>query len=155
MLEDETFKFNSKAAMEARQAAVSLLEWAKIQDNQSSIKQFWQQIQKEFEESLKFLTSGSVNRDRLWRSFFTLRSSDKFIKGWKDFLSTAKVKPTPTLYQQLTSLMFNEEIQKKVKRESSSINVIQPLSDEGNALRYTTGYICRHLRKQWNVTTMN
>ena len=66
VLEDETFKFNSKVAVEARQAAVSLLEWVKNQDNQLSVTRFLQQLQKQFEGSLKFLTAGSVNRDRFW-----------------------------------------------------------------------------------------
>ena len=110
VLEDETFKFNSKAAMEARQAAVLLLEWAK---NLSRIKQFLQQLQEKLEDCLKFLTPGSINRDRLWQSFFVLRSSDQFTTAWKDFLLTAKVNPTPTLYQHLTSIMFHDEIRKK------------------------------------------
>ena len=63
VLEDETFKFNSKAAMEARQTAVLLLEWAKNQDNLSRIKQFLQQLQ---EDCLKFLTPGSIYQ---WRSY--------------------------------------------------------------------------------------
>ena len=113
VLEDETFKFNSKAAMEARQTAVLLLEWAKNQDNLSRIKQFLQQLQEKLEDCLKFLTPGSINRDRLWRSFFVLRSSDQFTMAWKDFLLTAKVNPTPTLYQHLTSIIFHDEIRKK------------------------------------------
>ena len=36
-----------------------------------------------------------------------------------------------------------------MKTMSTSGNAIQPLNDdEGNALRYTAGYICHHLRKQ-------
>ena len=69
---------------------------------------------------------------------------------WKDFLITVKVKPTlTTLYQHLTTIMFREEISKKMKKESGSSAAFQPLpEDEGNVLRYTAGYICRHLRKQ-------
>jgi len=45
--------------------------------------------------------------------------------------------------------MFHEEISKTMKKESSASAGFQPLTeDEGNALRYTAGYICRHLRKQ-------
>ena len=67
---------------------------------------------------------------------------------WKDFLITVKLKPTPTtLYQHLTTIMFREEISKKMKSVSSA--AFQPLpEDEGNALRYTAGYIRQHLRKQ-------
>ena len=112
VLEDETFKFNSKAAMEARQTAVLLLEWAKNQDNLSRIKQFLQQLQEKLEDCLKFLTPGSINRDRLLALIFC-PSSDQFTTAWKDFLLTAKVNPTPTLYQHLTSIIFHDEIRKK------------------------------------------
>ena len=102
-------------------------------------KTFLQQLQQQFEDCLKILNPGSINRDRLWESFFILHSSNK---AWNDFFLTAKVNPIPTLYQQLTCIMFCQEIRKWS-------HTIWPLTDdEGNALRYTAGYICRHLRKQ-------
>ena len=68
---------------------------------------------------------------------------------WKDFLLTVKVKPTPTLYQHLTTIMFREKISKKMKNESGASAAFQPLTeDEANALRYTAGYIYRDLWKQ-------
>ena len=105
VLEHATFKFTSKATTEARKAAVLLLDWATKQENLPVSKTFLQQLQQQFEDCLKFLNPGSINRDRLWRSFFILRSSNKFIKAWNDFLLTAKVNPITTLYQQLTSIM--------------------------------------------------
>ena len=150
VLEDETFQFNSRVAKEAREAAVLLLDWIRKAENQPVVTKFLQQMQSRFEESLQFLNPSSINRDRLWQKFFILRSSKQFAATWKGFLSAAQVTPTPTLYQQLTTLMFREQINKKVTtaRESSE-DTIHPLTDnERNALRYTAGYICRHLRKQ-------
>ena len=149
VLEDKTFKFDSKAAREAREAAVVLLDWATKDENFPTILTFLQQLQERFQGCIKYLNPSSINRDRLWQSFFILRSSEEFTKLWEKLLSEAKVNPTPTLYQQLTTLMFNEDIRKATKIESSSSQAVEPLTNnEGNALRYTAGYICRHLRKQ-------
>ena len=143
MLEDESFKFQSKAAMEAREAAVSMLDWATRQENLPAQTNFLQQLQDNFKNCLKFLNPTSINRIRLWQSFFLLRSSSKFIEMWKDFLLMIKVKPTPTLYQHLTMIMFREEINKKMKKEHDTSTGLQPLTEnERNALRYTAGYIC-------------
>ena len=68
---------------------------------------------------------------------------------WKDFLLMIKVKPTPTLYQHLTMIMFREEINKKMKKEHDTSTGLQPLTEnERDALRYTAGHICRHLQTQ-------
>jgi len=149
ILEDETFKFQSKAAREAREAATMLLDWAITKENLPTVLKFLEQLLDRFHGCVKYLNPSSINRDRLWRSFFMLRSSEEFIMLWEEFLSQAKVKATPTLYQQLSTLMFNEEVSKATKIERSSSDAIEPLTDnERNALRYTVGYICRHLRKQ-------
>ena len=150
VLKDETFKFNSKVAKEAREAAVLLLDWIKKAENLPVVTKFLQEIQNQFEESLQHLNPASINRDRLWQKFFILRSSEQFAVIWEDLFSAAQVTPTSTLYQQLTTLMFREQVCKKVTtaRESSE-DTIHPLTDnERNALRYTAGYICRHLREQ-------
>ena len=66
------------------------------------------------------------------------------------FSSPAQVIPTPTLYQQLTTLMFREQINKRVTTARESLEgTIYPLTDnERNALGYMAGYICRHLQEQ-------
>ena len=92
-IEDETFKFNSKAAMEARQTAVLLLEWAKNQDNLSRIKQFLQQLQEKLEDCLKFLTPGSINRDRLLALIFCASFVRSVYNGMEGFSFNSKSQP--------------------------------------------------------------
>ena len=93
VLEDETFKFNSKAAMEARQTAVLLLEWAKNQDNLSRIKQFLQQLQEKLEDCLKFLTPESINRDRLLALIFCISIVRSVYNGMEGFSFNSKSQP--------------------------------------------------------------
>jgi len=149
VLKDETFQFASNPAREAREAAVSLFDWASKPENLPVITKFSVSLHEKLKSCLKHLNMGSVNRHKLWQSFFTVRSSEEFIKLWKDFLATANVSQTPTLYQHLTTLIFNKEISKAAKVEAQSSGAMEPLTDnERNALRYTAGYVCRHLRKQ-------
>jgi len=110
--------------------------WATTDKNLPTVLTFLQQLQEQFKDFIKYL-----NRNQLWQSFFVLCSSEKFVKLWGKLLSEAKVNP----YQQLTTLMFDEEIR---KAEGSSLQANKPLTrDEGNALCYTAGY---HLCKQRN-----
>ena len=67
-------------------------------------------------------------------------------------------KSQATLYQQLTSLMFIEEIHKitKTKSSSRSADSIEPLSDdEGNALHYTADISVAIFGNNWNVEAMS
>ena len=73
VLEDETFKFNSKVAKEAREAVVLLLDWIKKAKNLPVVTKLLQEIQDQFEESLQSLNTASINRDRPWQKFFILR----------------------------------------------------------------------------------
>ena len=142
MLEDETFQFDSKAAKDARGSTVLLLAWIKDAKHEELVTKFLLQLKNSFDESLLCLNPVSVNRYKPWKKLFVLRSSEQFAGRWKTFLINAHAIPTPTLYQHLTTLMFHEEVQKRIVSASA-------LTDgERNALRYTAGYICRHLLQQ-------
>ena len=127
------------------------------QENMSAAEGFLKSLQKWFDECLKIFNPDSINRERLWRSFYILWSSEDFTKFWSDFLMTAGVKQTPTLYQHLTTLLFRENISQAVKTESWSPYNTGPLTEnEGNTLHYTAGYIHAVITgKSWNKTIMN
>ena len=92
----------------------------------------------------------SFNREKLWRNYFLLRSSEEFIKLWTVFLNSAKLIPTPSFYQHLTDIVFRKMIQDHLLFSSpANADSITPVShQEGSALRYAAGYVCRHLRKK-------
>ena len=48
------------------------------------------------------------NREKLWRKYFLLRSSEKFITQWVTFLKLADLSPIPILYQHLTDILFRK-----------------------------------------------
>ena len=55
-----------------------------------------------------------INRDKLWKEYFLLRSSEHFTREWEKFLdSIPTTKPKgarPLLYQRLTDIIFKELI---------------------------------------------
>ena len=139
----------TRATQATRETAVSLLDWVTKEENQSAVKKILKSIQERFDKSFRYLNPSSINRERLWRSFYLLCSSEEFIKFWSDFLTAAGIQQTPMLYQHLTTLLFNERISQAVKTESRSSYDAGPLTEnEANALRYTAGYICCHLREK-------
>ena len=96
-------------------------------------------------------TSRSViKRDKLWRSYFLLWSSEEFIKNWLIFLES----PIPTssqsalFYQHVTDIVFKSLI-KQHYQVSSEYNDTTTIDDhQRKALWYAAGYVCRHVRNK-------
>lgn len=85
----------------------------------------------------------------MWREFYLLRTSQEFIKHWKDFIPVLNQPVQPVLYQHLTDKIFKILIERHfqvVHLETDFSSEIE--TNEGNTLRYVAGYICRHLRKK-------
>ena len=62
-------------------------------------------------------------------------------------METSNVPAKPVLYQHLTDVLFRMFIKNEILYldQGSSTEITY---QEGNALRYAAGYICRHLRKK-------
>ena len=69
---------------------------------------------------------------------------------WTEFLKIADLKPSSVFYQRLTDIVFRKVMQDHfIYSDCSHTDVIAPISDqEGSALCYAAGYVCRHLRKK-------
>ena len=81
------FQFTSQPAKDVCEAAIMLLDWAKIPENLPVITNFSPALHEQFKSCLKHLNLGSVNRQKLWRSFFGvghLKSSQNY--GRSSFL---------------------------------------------------------------------
>ena len=100
--------------------------------------------------------SGKVlHRDKIWESYFYIRSQETFTNRLTVFLHAANSPVgTPVLYQHLTDIIFKELLHAKYSVSTSAIddNNTAPLTnDEANVIRYMAGYMCRHLRKKIEV----
>jgi len=50
--------------------------------------------------------SFNYNREKLWKHYYLLRTSEKFTKLWKDFLPPIEPSVEPVMYQHLTDVVF-------------------------------------------------
>ena len=146
-LEDESFTTGSEVAARALGAAETLKCWCEDKSNEIPYTEFSEQLLKELKETIP--PDMTVNRERIWRSFFNLRSSSAFSSMWRTFLHQAGITPTPILYQHLTDWIFRKLIQNHFSYSSTSQSATPGTSiDEGNALRYAAGYVVRHVMKK-------
>ena len=86
VLEDESFKIKTPATIQARESAEKFLEWCLKEHNKESLNIFTEWLT----ECLQNVISSSVtksfnyNKEKMWREFYLLRTSEEFIKHWKD-----------------------------------------------------------------------
>ena len=149
ILDDDSFKLNSPIAGTARKVAEDLLNWSSTESGCQKMEEFSKNLHKELEKPFVMFHK-AFNREKLWRSYFLLRSSEEFIKLWTVFLNSANLTPTPSFYQHLTDIVFRKMIQDHLLFSSpTNSDTVTPIShQEGSALRYAAGYVCRHLRKK-------
>ena len=62
------------------------------------------------------------------------------------FLKSVHLTPTPVLYQH--DLIFRQLIQSSFLGSTGKADVLSLTKNEGRAMLYAIGYICRHLRKK-------
>ena len=77
----DDFQINSSEATAALQVASTFIEWAKMADNKEKLKKFCDEVitnlETVFINTIKS-TGSIINRDKLWRNFFLLRSSTSY-----------------------------------------------------------------------------
>ena len=148
VLSDDSFKISSPVAAEARQVALSLLEWCSADANKQQFHTFATEIVTLLRKPIISSSIKSCNREVLWRNYFLQRSSEKFVGSWVSFLTTLHLTPTPVLYQHLTDLIFRQLIQSSYLGSVSKATAPPLTKSEGRGLRYAIGYVCRHVRKK-------
>ena len=107
ILADPSFEIPTSEAREAKSCAFRLLEWHEDVSNKSNFNMFATKVCKQMDS---LFTNGrmihSKNREKMWRNFFILRSSEAFCKQWKTFLEAAGLPVTPAFYQNIMDLVF-------------------------------------------------
>ena len=86
----DDFQIKSPVATAAQQVASIFIEWAKMADNKGSLKKFCDEVIRNLEtvfiDTIKSTVGSIVNRDKLWRNFFLLRSSTSYQQKWEDYV---------------------------------------------------------------------
>ena len=145
ILSDPSFETSSNEAKEARSCALTLLPWIKDECHKDNFETSTELCTK-LEPILIGSATLSANRNKLWRNFFILRSSDEFVGRWKTFLCAAGLSETPVFYQHVTDLVFRALLKLRCARRTAEGGKFIPISPtERNALRYAAGYVCRNI----------
>ena len=152
VIDDNGFK-NSANAINAQQFAQDVKTWSS--DNTDKFEEFAKALLMAIEKVFVGTVGAKksiINRDKLWKEYFLLRSSEHFTKEWEKFLeSIPTTKPKgarPLLYQRLTDIIFKELIKEHYQICDESIKNVSLDERETNALRYVAAYVCRHLRRK-------
>ena len=155
------FEINSSVATAAQQIVRMFIEWSKRAENKAKFKKFSdeviQNLETVFTGTVKSNKATIINRDKLWRNFFLLRSSTSYRKLWEDFLEPilSEKSSIALFYQHVTGELFKQLVKSHFQVENNSKDTASLSDQEGNALRYAAGYMCRHLRKKIENSTHN
>ena len=139
----------SPQALAALSTASKLLEWADDSSNQADLKTF----SKKLVEALKKCVpdkKSRTQREKMWSNFHTLRVSHPFQELWHNFLDLCCLVKHPIFFQRVSDLMFQEIIAREfVVTAHKDKPAIAPITyEEGNALRYVAGYVCRKIKEK-------
>lgn len=94
-----------------------------------------------------------LNKERLWRNFQKLASSDDFTLKWSSFLEQLQLSDEPLFYQILTDEFFDQLLRKQLApsaNQGETEECLELTFEEENAIRYVGGYVVRKLREQPN-----
>lgn len=144
---DEGFSLPTLPASNARVCANKLLDWIAVNKGPSAIaaKSLVQLLQGCFHDS----KSLHVAREKMWRKYYGLRSSEQFRDTWRDILKNINCEPCPIFYQFVTDKIMESLINDYYRLQLEAINTVAPLDCEDHcALRYTAGYVFRALKKK-------
>ena len=152
VLHDECFLIPSPNAYLVCKLASTVSKW--IRNNRSEAMKFEEKLLASFDNCISPSenTSQKVARERMWTSYYLLRTSDDYISDWKAFLvKTGTDELSAIFYQYVGDYIFKQLIALKypVTGGESCAEISETLSyEELNGLRYAAGYVPRAIRKK-------
>ena len=153
VLNNDQFHLQTTNATSTLKVASDLKMWMEESNNQAQVKVFAAEITASLKRCLPCPQSSNqrLAREKLWTAYHQLRTSEKYIALWKQFLQRAVgVSSCAIFYQHVVNFMIKELIKEHFPVCSSTCVDHEPVLSmyETNALRYAAGYIPRALRKK-------
>ena len=109
MITDATFQVESEYTCAAVKTSQALQEWWLESENREHLSWFAHILIVRLQTC--FCCKHSTKKQKMWRSFQTIRTSDTFVKDWKVFiLQSVNLKAFPAFYQFITDYIFTELI---------------------------------------------
>ena len=162
LLQDKGFYIKSERAQKALTCAKRTLDWIKAQHNNQLAVIFAKNLVSLLQGCVVLPTSTTTSdefhkhREKMWESYYRLRSSESFLSMWATFLrSNIGVESDPIFFQFITKAVMDELIQCACKIPVTAAPDTMPEQTpqsldykEHNALRYTAGYVIHSLIKK-------
>ena len=121
-------------------------DWCKNDANEPILELFSNELVVKLFKTIQMDAHGIPNRFKLWKLYFSIRSSKQFTQNWETFLSQINVSPTPVLYQHLTDIVFKSLMKLRFRTQKPTNEGTPAVTQiEANALRYVAGYVCHHV----------
>jgi len=148
VLQDDSFRVNSPTTIRTRNSAEKFLAWCG--ENKMLSTNFSEKLKDMLQKVivLGVTKSFNYNREKLWKQFYLLRTSEVFLKLWNNFLPPLQPSVEPVLYQHLIDKIFEILVQEYCQQEHLDPEVTPMQQNKCSALRYIAGYTCRHLHKK-------
>ena len=86
ILDDPTFQTKSPTAITARIGADHLYRWCCNSENYVRLQKFMQDLLEDLNGALVNPSGKALHRDKLWESYFYIRTQEGFINRWTLFL---------------------------------------------------------------------
>ena len=142
VLDDPTSQTKFPTAVNARRGAIHILQWCSNSDNSVVLQKFAEELTRDLRAALVTPTGKGLWRDKLWESYYCIRTTGIFTNRWTVFLCNANSPAgTPVLYQHFIDLMFKALLQWNYSVATDNPKQPSPMTNnEANALRYVAGW---------------
>jgi len=150
---NDLFKLETIPARTVLKVATDLQKWMFKPDNCPQVEWFASQLTSALKKCLPGPRSSQhIRREKLWGAYHKLRTSDKYVKDWKDFLHKAVGKSNCAIfYQHVGDYMVKDLIENHFKLVAPPSRDVEQLTlnfYEASALQYAAGYVPRALTKK-------
>ena len=155
MITDETFQVELEYTCAAVKTSQALQEWWLEFENREHLSWFAHILIVRLQTCFccKHSTNVALKKQKMWRSFQTIRTSDTFVKDWKVIiLQSVNLKAFPAFYQFVTDYIFTEliKLEFSIQRgEDDTESSMRPLTEEEQcALRYVATETGSHTQNE-------
>ena len=151
VLKDEGFQLPTPLAEKALKSAERLLEWLSDAENKEAASIFASNFIGSLKSCFSTYRKARSGREQMWECYYKLRSSERFVTRWAQFLqASVGTEACPIFYQFVTDSIMEVLIKEHFPLEvACSEQKLASLDyEEVNALRYTAGYVIRALRRK-------
>ena len=153
VIENDLFSLETLPAAATLKVATDLNKWMIQPHNYPQVELFATQLTAALKSCLPApRLSQQVRREKLWGAYHQLRTSEKYIRDWKEFLHKTVGQSSCAIFvQHVGDCMLKDLIERHFEvLAPPSRNEREPSLNlyEANALRYAAGYVPRALTKK-------